>query len=56
VYGHTDRWEVFMKYADEMDSGAMIYMPNLIKIGSGVQKFIWGIHRHFYVLKIRKAC
>jgi hypothetical protein len=24
-----------MKYAVEMDSGAMIYIPSLIKIGSG---------------------
>jgi hypothetical protein len=30
-----------MKYAIEMDSAAMIYMPNLIKIGSDIQKFIW---------------
>jgi hypothetical protein len=36
-----------MKYADEIGSGAMTYMPNFIKIGSGVQKFVWGIQRHF---------
>jgi hypothetical protein len=29
-----------MKYAVEMDSGAMIYIPSFIKIGSGIQKFI----------------
>jgi hypothetical protein len=29
-----------MKYAVEMGSGAMIYIPSLIKIGSGIQKFI----------------
>lgn len=29
-----------MKYVTEMGSGAMIYMPRLIKIGSGVQKLI----------------
>jgi hypothetical protein len=25
-----------MKYADEMGSGAMIYIPSFIKIGSGI--------------------
>jgi hypothetical protein len=29
-----------MKCAVEMDSGAMIYIPSLVKIGSGIQKFI----------------
>jgi hypothetical protein len=33
-------WEGFMKYAVEMFSGAMIYIPSFIKIGSGIQKFI----------------
>jgi hypothetical protein len=27
-----------MKYAVEMGSGAMIYIPSFIKIGSGMQK------------------
>jgi hypothetical protein len=27
-----------MKYAVEMDSGAMIYIPSFIKIGSAIQK------------------
>jgi hypothetical protein len=31
-----------MKYAVEMGSGAMIYVPSLIKIGSGIQKLIRG--------------
>jgi hypothetical protein len=31
-----------MKYAVEMGSGAMIYIPNFIKIGSGIQKLIGG--------------
>jgi hypothetical protein len=35
-----------MKYAVEMDSGAMIYVPSFIKIDSGVQKLIGGIQRH----------
>jgi hypothetical protein len=29
-----------------MDSGAVIYIPSFIKIGSGVQKLIGVIHRH----------
>jgi hypothetical protein len=40
-----------MKYAAEMGSGAMIYsyIPNFIKIGSAIQKFMGRggrIHRH----------
>jgi hypothetical protein len=35
-----------MKYAVEMGSGAMIYIPSFIKIGSGIQKLIRGIHRY----------
>jgi hypothetical protein len=31
-----------MKYADEMGSGTMIYIPSFIKIGSGIQKLIRG--------------
>jgi hypothetical protein len=31
-----------MKYAVEMGSGAMIYIPGFIKIGSGIQKLIGG--------------
>jgi hypothetical protein len=29
-----------------MGLGAVIYVPSFIKIGSGVQKLIGGIHRH----------
>jgi hypothetical protein len=29
-----------MKYAAETGSGAMIYIPNFIKIGSGIQTFM----------------
>jgi hypothetical protein len=29
-----------------MGSGAVIYVPSFIKIGSDVQKLIRGIHRH----------
>jgi hypothetical protein len=36
-----------MKYAAEMGSGAMTYIPNFIKIGSGIEKLMEGdIHRH----------
>jgi hypothetical protein len=49
-----------------MGSGAMIYVPSFIKIGSGVQKLIRGIHRHthrqlrdlislLYLFKIREV-
>jgi hypothetical protein len=31
-----------MKYAIQMGSGAMICIPSFIKIGSGIQKLIWG--------------
>jgi hypothetical protein len=35
-----------MKYAVEMGSGAMLYIPSFIKIGSDSQKLIGEIHRH----------
>jgi hypothetical protein len=36
-----------MKYAAKMDSGAMIYIPSFIKIGSANQKLMgWGGYRH----------
>jgi hypothetical protein len=31
-----------MKYAVEMGSGAMIYIPSFVMIGSGIQKLIGG--------------
>jgi hypothetical protein len=31
-----------MKYAVEMDSDDMIYIPSFIKIGSGIQKLMGG--------------
>jgi hypothetical protein len=53
-----------MKYANEMGSGSMIYIPSFIKIGSGIQKLIGGIHRQHgdlisllsFFFKIRKVC
>jgi hypothetical protein len=35
-----------MKHVVEMDTGAMIYIPRLIKIDSGIHTLIGGIHRH----------
>jgi hypothetical protein len=34
-----------MKYAVEMGSGGMIYVPSFIKIGSGIQKLMGGVYR-----------
>jgi hypothetical protein len=42
TYRHTDWWEWFMKYAVQMGLGAMIYVPNFIKTGSGNRKLIEG--------------
>jgi hypothetical protein len=53
-----------MQYAIEMGSGAMIYIPTIIKIGKGIQKLVgWVKHTdskvisqtYFYFLKIRKV-
>jgi hypothetical protein len=30
-----------MKYAVEMGTGVMIFMPSFIRIGSGIQKMMW---------------
>jgi hypothetical protein len=38
THADIDLWEVFMKYAVEMGSGAMIYIPSIINI----QKLIGG--------------
>jgi hypothetical protein len=35
-----------MMCAVEMGSGAMIYIPSLIKIGSGIQKLLGGDSQH----------
>jgi hypothetical protein len=48
IQTHTDLWEGFMKYAVEMGSGAMIYIPSFIYIGSSIQTLMGGdthIHR-----------
>jgi hypothetical protein len=31
-----------MKYAADMGSGAMVYIPSFLKIGSGIQKLMGG--------------
>jgi hypothetical protein len=44
---HTDTQtdgEVFIKYTIEMGSGAMIYVPNFVNIGSGIQKLVRRIY------------
>jgi hypothetical protein len=49
IRGYTkDWWEGFIKYAFEMGSGAMIYVPSLTKTGSANQKMHGGGggHRH----------
>jgi hypothetical protein len=47
-----------MKYAAEMGSGSTIYTPNLIKIGSGIQKLRgWGFtdtQAYFHCFKTKK--
>jgi hypothetical protein len=42
THADIDLWEVFMKYAVEMGSGAITYIPSFIKIGSVIQKLIGG--------------
>jgi hypothetical protein len=42
TYRHIASWVGFKKYAVEMGSGAMIYIPSFIKNGSGIQKLMRG--------------
>jgi hypothetical protein len=35
-----------MKYAVEIGSGAKVHIPSFIKIDSGIQKLIRGMHRY----------
>jgi hypothetical protein len=39
-----------MMYAVDMGSGVMIYIPSLIKTGSGIQTLIGEIHRQHHEL------
>jgi hypothetical protein len=41
-----------MKYAVQMDSGAVIYIPSFIEIDSAIQKLIGRIHGHTYSMVI----
>jgi hypothetical protein len=41
-----------MKYAVEMGSGALIYIPSFIEAGSGIQTLLEGIDRHTESMKI----
>jgi hypothetical protein len=52
TYRHRDSWDGFMKYAVEMGSGGMIYVPSFIKIGSGIQKLTEGTHIHTEIIMI----
>jgi hypothetical protein len=38
----------------ELGSSAMIYIPIFIKNGSGIQKFLWGIHIQTHRQQMRK--
>jgi hypothetical protein len=47
-----------MKYAVQMGSGAVVYIPSFIKIGSGIQTLIRGeglFMSTFYFFKVRKV-
>jgi hypothetical protein len=46
-----------MEYAVEMDSGAMMYIPSFVKIGSGIGKLLGGggIHKHTDSMEIALA-
>jgi hypothetical protein len=44
-----------MKYAVEMGSDALMYIPSFIKICSGIQTLIGGIHRHSDSMEIAEA-
>jgi DNA repair photolyase len=44
-----------MKYTVEMGSDVMIYVPVFIKIGSGTEKFVRGIHKHRMMRGIYEA-
>jgi hypothetical protein len=41
-----------VKYAVEMGSGAAIYIPSFIKIGSGIRKLKGAIYKHTYSMGI----
>jgi hypothetical protein len=41
-----------MKFTVEIGSGAVIYIPSLIKIGSAIQKLKLGIHKHTHSMEI----
>jgi hypothetical protein len=49
MHRYTERWEGFMKYATQMGSSAMMYVPNYIKTGPGIQKLVGGIQTHSHI-------
>jgi hypothetical protein len=44
-----------MRYAVEMSSGGVIYIPSFIKTGSGIQNLMGGIHRYTDMKEIVQA-
>jgi hypothetical protein len=38
-----------------MGSGAMMYIPNFTNTDLGIQKLIWGTHRHIEGMEITKT-
>jgi hypothetical protein len=61
TYRHTDWWKGFFNQAVEVGPVGLIYVPSFIKIGLGIQKLTWWMHRRqtdlislLYFVKIRK--
>jgi hypothetical protein len=48
TYIDTDWWEEFIKYAVEMDSGIMTYIPIFRKSGLGIKKLMEGATLLFF--------
>jgi hypothetical protein len=44
-----------MKYAVEIGSSAMVYIPSFIKIGPSIQKLIRGICRYTDIQKVWRS-
>jgi hypothetical protein len=44
--------ENFMKHAVDLGLGTMVTMPRFVKVGSTIQKFTRGIHRHTDIVLI----
>lgn len=55
TYEHTGLCEKFLKFAVEIGSDAMTYMPNFIKIDSSIKTLLIEKHKHTDNMKIRSA-